>query len=128
MIFGHNQRMRRDSEVTGERGAEVERRRVLRYPVDLGGQYTVIVGTEFTVGHGRTLNISDGGVLLQSERAMPVGAKIELSIPWPTRLQKPLRLWATGQTVRIQDKLAAVRIAEYEFRPVDAEFLAHSMA
>jgi hypothetical protein len=67
-------------------GASQEHRSHPRYPVYVEASYELIVhGEVVETGHGRTVNISTGGVLFESQQALaPVG--IRLSIAWPAQL------------------------------------------
>ena len=67
-------------------GASREHRSHPRCPIYVEVSYELIVNEEgVETGHGRTVNISTGGVLFESQRALaPVG--IRLSIAWPAQL------------------------------------------
>ena len=69
-------------------------------------------------GLGRTVNISSGEVLFLSAQPLQVETEIELSIAWPSHGDHEAKatVWATGQTVRVQDGCIAVRVLECEFR------------
>jgi hypothetical protein len=69
-------------------------------------------------GVGRTVNISSGGVLVDTASSLPRGMEIELSIAWPASLNgvAALKLHVVGQTVRTQGNRTAIVIRRYEFR------------
>ena len=96
-----------------------------RYPVMLELQYKVLDGRRVThYGHGRTLNVSSGGILF--EATDPVGTDsvttrnqtIELLIEWPMLLGEScaLKLLMRGRIVRRDSGRLAVRTVYHEFR------------
>ena len=70
------------------------------------------------VGTGKTLNMSSGGVMFQTEQTLLPGRRLELTISWPAQLNNtcPLKLVARGRIVRVEHNRAAVEIQQYEFR------------
>ena len=98
-----------------------ERRSDLRYPVALAFRYVAAGNTQLISGQGRTLNLSRSGILLETDRALPAGLRIQLRIAWPVRLHgsQELTLWIDGQTVRTQSQSTAVSILTSEFRIQD---------
>jgi len=72
------------------------------------------------VGCGRTLNISSGGVLLETDQLLPPTGIVELAIQWPFLLREvcSLKLVMRGRIVRrdYQTKATAVRAEFHEFR------------
>jgi hypothetical protein len=90
----------------------VDRRAHLRYRFVTGLEYKLI-GSKGIVrtGRGRTVNVSNSGLLFESEAALSPGVKIELSITLPLLEAKDvaLHLQITGWVVRMQDNCAAVR-------------------
>lgn len=94
-----------------------DRRSWPRYPIDAALEW-VIHRRIAAVGRGKTINLSSGGVLFQSDQAVAEGVQIELAIAWPARLDDMagLTLHVTGRTVRTQGKCAAVKILRREFR------------
>ena len=96
------------------RGSPDDRRHHRRFPIAASTQYE-LVGM-----HGRaiTADISSGGVLLKSDRILPLGEHIELSIDWPVLLdeQSPVRLVVLGKTIRSDPAGTAVRIMRYAFK------------
>ncbi|MGA2592308.1 MAG: PilZ domain-containing protein [Bryobacteraceae bacterium] len=69
-------------------------------------------------GSGKTLNLSSGGVAFATERDLPIGGVIELSIAWPALLENrcPLQLVGFGRVLRSEHGRAVSTIEQYEFR------------
>jgi PilZ domain len=65
-------------------------------------------------GTGRTVNLSSGGVLFESDCHLPVGLKVELLIEWPSLLHDthPLQLRVAGTIVRADGLRLAVRMVK----------------
>src|ERR1700733_4631651 len=83
-----------------------ERRLKFRFPLDLTLRFRPLSGSLF-LGAGRAANLSSGGILVPSEHAVSqheinVGARVEISIEWPSLLdgKTPLQLIAVGRVVR----------------------------
>jgi hypothetical protein len=72
-----------------------------------------VIGT----GRGRTMNMSSGGVLFKTTDPVRIDMEIEVSIPWPARLNHRvgLQLKLKGRVIRVDGHLVAVRIRAYEF-------------
>lgn len=92
-----------------------------RYPITLDVQYKVLNGDRVDrIGCGRTLNISSGGVLLETDQLLPPTGFVELSIKWPFVLSEvcSLKLVMRGRIVRLdyQNKATAVRAEFHELR------------
>jgi c-di-GMP-binding flagellar brake protein YcgR len=70
-----------------------------------------------TAGSGRSVDISSGGVLLETEDILPVGVDIALQIAWPAKLDQQVRLalHVRGRTVRSDGNHTAVVITGKEF-------------
>jgi hypothetical protein len=62
--------------------------------------------------------MSSAGVLVASETQLRPGARVELSIEWPSLLdgQVPLQLVAAGTIVRCEASYFAVRLIRHQFR------------
>lgn len=92
-----------------------ERRSSRRYPIDLPVQCED-GRNQFL--EGRVVNISSGGILVHSDRALEPGRKVRLRVAWPVRLNDvmPLALHIEGQTVRADGNFTAVKILRSEFR------------
>jgi len=104
---------RRDATLEG-------RRKTRRYPTEAVVTYKVIEGQGKGVlaGVGRSVNLSAGGLLFDSDAGLPVGSTVEVSVAWPARLNDTvwLKLWLVGHIVRSQGTLTAVRTMRHEFR------------
>jgi hypothetical protein len=100
---------------------QVDQRAKGRYPIALEVHYKVLSGDRVDrVGCGRTLNISSGGVLLETDQMLPPTGVVELAIQWPFLLREvcSLKLVMRGRIVRrdYQIKATAVRAEFHEFR------------
>ncbi|MGH9593146.1 MAG: PilZ domain-containing protein, partial [Bryobacteraceae bacterium] len=69
-------------------------------------------------GTGVTKNISGKGILFTTQHTLRTGARVEISVDWPARLdgKTPLRLIIQGRVVRSIGSQAAVAIQRHEFR------------
>ena len=78
------------------------------------------------LGVGRTLNVSSGGVLFESDDLLPAGGPIELAMNWPFLLEGicSLKLVMRGRIVRCDpnSKAAAVKAKYHEFRTAGLAF------
>jgi len=102
----------------GEPG-QLERRLHRRYSIALEAEYRLVSrdGTRCQ-GSCRTVNISSGGILLETNDALfPLG-NIEVSIKWPCFLRDvvPLKLIVRGDIVRVDGNSIAVEMTWHEFR------------
>jgi len=92
-----------------------------RYPIALDVQYKLLSrdGVD-RVGCGKTLNISSGGVLFETDQQLPASGVVELAIKWPYVLRDvcSLKLVVRGHIVRrdASTKATAVRAEHHEFR------------
>lgn len=96
-----------------------EQRSNQRFPVNAAIDYKIVLRNRMVLtGVGRTVNISNGGVLVDTSNCLPKGVEIELSIAWPASLNgvAALKVHVIGQTVRAQGNCTAVVIRKYEFR------------
>jgi len=96
-----------------------ERRADRRYPLAAELDYRIAEGRgQVKTGRGKTINISSSSIFFKPEEPLPAGTPIELSIPWPARLDGTvaLSLLVTVTTVQVRDECVAVRIAQYDFR------------
>ncbi|PWU08160.1 MAG: hypothetical protein C5B51_08390 [Terriglobia bacterium] len=96
-----------------------ERRQYRRYPIQTGVRYRILGNSELSeAAFGRTVNISTGGVLFESESSFIPGLRVELSIDWLAHLEPSveLTLHAQGQIIRTDERLTAVQFHRYEFR------------
>ncbi len=69
-------------------------------------------------GTGITLNFGSGGILFTTQKKLPMGSLVELSVNWPARLGGTclLQVVATGRVVRSEENEAAIRLERYEFK------------
>jgi hypothetical protein len=96
-----------------------DRRMACRFPIDASVSFVLLKGnTAVAAGKGITIDLSSDGVLFRPVRPVPSGMNIELSIAWPTRIDRgvDIQLWIFGRTVRQQDACTAIRILQSEFR------------
>jgi c-di-GMP-binding flagellar brake protein YcgR len=96
-----------------------DRRRDKRYEICLDAKWKLIRRRKvLDTGIGRTLDMSSGGLLLETERPLPLGLNLELSVTWPVMLHNvaPLQLVISGRIVRAKGKHVAVRMMQHEFR------------
>ena len=95
-----------------------------RFPINLEIDYKVLSGARVEYqGSGRTVNISSGGVLMETDNLFPPAAgTIELAIRWPFRLEGicPLKLVMRGRIVRRVGTFVAVESDNYEFHTARA--------
>jgi hypothetical protein len=99
---------------------ERDRRIARRYPLSLSLEYYLVRRHKvLESGRGRTLNISTGGILIETPRGLPLAASIELHISWPASLagEPGLELGLTGRTVRAEGNQTAISVGRYEFFP-----------
>jgi hypothetical protein len=102
---------------TGKTGGD--RRADRRYEISLELRWKVVRRRQtIDIGSGRTIDLSSGGILFESNRPLPVGRNVELSINWPALLQNvtPLQLIAYGRIVRSDGYRSAMRMAQHEFK------------
>jgi hypothetical protein len=96
-----------------------DRRVSNRLPIEREVRYKVLgKQTVRPTGSGMTLNMSSSGVLFTTESGLPKGARVEIAVSWPARLEDAtaLKLVATGVLVRSDESQAAISIQRYEFR------------
>jgi hypothetical protein len=69
-------------------------------------------------GFGRTVDLSSRGALFKTDRELPVGLRISLSVEWPVLLNDATRLQliVEGEIVRSARTWAAIRAERHEFR------------
>ncbi len=95
-----------------------ERRSKVRFPLELRVRYRSLSRRCPAAGTGVVMNISRSGVLISSEHEVSTGARIELSIEWPSLLdgRVPLQVVTVGRVVRCEPSCFAVVLARYQFR------------
>src|SRR5260370_42576077 len=95
-----------------------ERRRAGRYSIerDLKWKWQG-KRTRQSLEHGRTLNISSGGVLFTTGFSLPLGKLVEVGINWPVapETEGGLQLTAKGRVVRSDAGCTAVEFRQREF-------------
>jgi hypothetical protein len=108
-----------DNQSPSKEGIAGDRRSDRRYDITLELRWKLIRRRRvLDAGTGTTLDLSSGGILFESERQLPAGGSVELSISWPVLLHNvaPLQLVVTGRVVRAAGRRAAIRMVQHEFR------------
>ncbi len=98
-----------------------DRRSDRRYAIHLDLRWKLIRRRRILeTGVGRTLDLSSGGILIETEHQLPVGLNVELSVSWPVMLHNvsPMQLAISGKIVRSVGHRAAIRMTQHEFRTV----------
>jgi len=96
-----------------------DRRSDRRYDIALDLRWKVIRRRRvLDAGTGTTCDLSSGGILFETDRQLPTGLNVELSISWPVLLHNvaPLQLVVTGRIVRASGRRTAIRMMQHEFR------------
>ena len=96
-----------------------KRRPAANYSVQANVEYRVLLGEQILEeGRGRTITMSNQNLLFESEQALPLNRRIELSIAWPGSLGEAagLALRVTGHTVRSKGKQTGVSIEKADFQ------------
>jgi hypothetical protein len=94
-----------------------------RFPITLEADYKLLHrGRVDRQGSGRTINMCSGGVLLDTDHALPEGGSIELVIHWPFLLEGvcPLKLVMHGRIIRSDNRGVAIQVKHHEFRTAGA--------
>ena len=95
-----------------------DRRLSRRYPIAVELEYRAAGNDGPAIqGFGRTLNLSTGGVLFETDQPLRPEMRIELAIAWPVRLNESLalNLCVCGRVARTDGQFHAIRIREHEF-------------
>jgi hypothetical protein len=85
-------------------------------------RYAIAANTECLLDGRRTeavtTDISSAGILVQSADILPTGARVELRVDWPARLDGrcPLRLVIAGKVLRTAARGTVISVARYEYR------------
>ena len=98
-------------------GAELDRRRSIRFPLEM--ELTYHARTKPSPwSMGRSVNISSSGVLIRTDEILIQGAKIRVALRWPNLLDNrvPLQLVAKGRVVWAGQGQAAVEFFRSEFK------------
>ena len=97
---------------------KIDRRRAGRYTIerDLTWKWQA-KRTRQVPEHGRTVNISSGGVLFTTGFTLPLGKLVEVGINWPVmpETEAGLQLTARGRVVRSDAGCTAVEFRQREF-------------
>jgi len=99
--------------------SSTDRRVTDRVPLENDVRYKLLEAKRIPqTGHGRTQNISSGGVLFTTQTQLTLGQRVELAVDWPARLNEHcgLKLVALGKIVRSSAGTAAINIEKYDFR------------
>jgi hypothetical protein len=100
-------------------GIAGERRQDRRYDIRLDVKWKLIRRRRvLETGIGHTIDLSSGGVHFETDRPLPIGLNVELSIAWPALLHNlaPLQLVAFGKIVRCSGGRTAMQMDQHEFR------------
>jgi len=92
-----------------------DRRKQIRFPMVLRLQYRLGGGP---CQEGHLVNLSSGGAFFRAAEPVRVGARVELSVPWPYLLDGNCRLQLRirGTVVRSDSFGVAVQSSRHEFR------------
>jgi hypothetical protein len=95
-----------------------DRRDSSRFPITREISYRTLGKRGGFSGDGTTIIISSSGVLFVTNDPPRTGARLELSISWPVRLNErcALKLVVRGRVARSEPGYAAVEIQQHEFR------------
>lgn len=104
----------------------MERRSKMRYPVALNVRFRTLGRHHRLTGIGQTVNMSSSGLLVAADHPIPLGARLELNVEWPSLLDGliPLQLVATSRVVRCYDNGFAVSLGQYQFRTMSRRLAA----
>jgi hypothetical protein len=112
-----------DSQITQQarllQGLDPERRRSIRFPVNLEVRYSVVGHPGPTEnGSGSTIDMSSSGLSFTADRPLSVGQTLDMSIDWPVRLDRDvqIQLVASGVVVRTDGAVTALRMDRREFK------------
>ena len=100
-------------------GIAGERRHDRRYEIQLDLRWRLIRRRRvLETGTGHTIDLSSGGVHFETDRPLPAGLNVELSIAWPAMLHNmaPLQLVVAGKIVRSNGRRTAIQKHQHEFR------------
>ena len=110
-----------DEQIKQAEGIGGDRRADRRYDLRLDLKWKLIRRRRILeTGTGVTVDFSSGGVFFETDRPMPVGLNVELSIAWPVLLHNvsQLQLVVSGRIVRSQGGRTAIEMTQHEFRTV----------
>lgn len=98
-----------------------ERRQDRRYEIRLDLRWKLVRRRRvLETGTGHTIDLSSGGIHFETDRPLPAGLNVELSISWPAMLHNvaPLQLVVAGKIVRGSGHRIAIQKSQHEFRTV----------
>lgn len=98
-----------------------DRRKDRRYELHLDLRWKLVRRRRVLFsGSGKTLDLSSGGLKIETDKPLPAGLNVELSVCWPVLLHNvaPLQLFVTGKIVRCDGNMAAIRTTQHEFRTI----------
>jgi hypothetical protein len=69
-------------------------------------------------GVGRLVDISSKALSFRTETVLPLGIRLQISIPWPASLANgcPLKLFLSGRVIRQRSEVLVASIDQHEFR------------
>ena len=101
-------------------GLDAERRRGIRFPMDMEVRYSVVGNRSrpAEIGSGRTIDMSSSGLSFTADTPLSIGQGLEVSIDWPVLLDGgvQLQIVASGVVVRTDGAVTAIRIERHDFR------------
>jgi len=104
---------------------KTERRQSLRVPLEQAAVVSVLErgGTRESFP-ARTLDMSSNGILLECDRELRRGQRVEVAVCWPAKLdgKSQLKLVVLGRIKRCDGNQAAVSIEKKEFRTAGRTF------
>jgi hypothetical protein len=103
-----------------------EQREHPRYAITLDLKYKLLSrGRVVQFGPGRMFNISTGGILFETNDALPSSRSTELTIDWPFLFDgvSPIKLVIQGHIVRNDGNRIAVSIQRHKFQKVKVHSL-----
>jgi hypothetical protein len=100
-------------------GVEPERRRSIRFPMNLEVRYSVVGHRRPREdGSGRTIDMSSSGLSFTADTPLSIGQRLDMSIDWPVLLDGDVQLQivASGVVIRTTGAVTAIRIERHGFR------------
>jgi hypothetical protein len=97
-----------------------ERRASPRYPLECDVRYLLSSGNPVAIGTGKTVNMSNCGVLFTTTDILSPETRLEVEIDWPVEVNRRVKLVLHGWIARSesgQGATAALAIGRHEFRP-----------
>ena len=97
----------------------IEKRSKLRVPLNCEISFQVLSNVNLR-GVGRLVDISSKALSFRTETVLPLGTRLQISIPWPVRLGDcPLKLVALGRVMNKRGEVVVVVVVSidlHEFR------------